>query len=139
MKICHICLKKYNMYKIRRICEQFFFLKYENIKVKKINNTETNRLTKDPPKDSYFTSLPKMNFIEKNWGKAWHYYMFYDTGIYMENDLTKNYPLIPWPGQLPELDHEHEFIKVNPYVDLVIQSLYNDEFHICDVDYSELE
>jgi len=69
-KKCSVCLDTYNRIKRRRVVEQYLFLKYQAA-----------------PVDASDTSVSKV------WVNAWVEYLFYDTELYLENTLTKNFCL----------------------------------------------
>lgn len=67
---CRTCLDSYTAIKRRRAVEQYLFLKYHAA-----------------PVEAEDTSVSKV------WVNAWVEYLFYDTELYLENTLTKNFCL----------------------------------------------
>lgn len=75
------------------------------------------------------------------WAKEWHSYLFYDSSLYMEYDLTKNYPLIPPPHPMrlpsshtmtqesadPNSTNNSHYLKVNKYLAYIINRLYSSQ------------
>lgn len=72
---CQACLQKYTHIKHRRVVEQYLFLKYD------------------------MSDLKKRRLIAKDWGASWFFYLFYDSPLFSDLSISRNYGLPEVPSK----------------------------------------
>ena len=72
---CQVCLHKYTQIKHRRVVEQYLFLKYD------------------------MSDLKKRRLVSKDWGASWFFYLFFDSPLFLDLSISRNYGLPQVPGK----------------------------------------
>ena len=98
---CERCLEYFSRVKVRRVLEQYLFLKYD------------------------MSDLKRKRMVSRAWGAAWFKYLFYDTPLFDGFSIAVNYGLPVPPNAIMPIQ-KSDGIESNLAVWEIIVRLYSD-------------